>query len=405
MTLGEKLREARKQANLSQEQLAEQICVSRSAVAKWESDLGHPDIENLRELAQLFNLSMDVLTDDALSLEDAAARNSALTCCGKSCEGCTHRESLNCPGCRKMDHHGVDGCGIARCCQGKRLDSCNDCNYRETCNTLRGRDYIPAKRLTALNTHKAKEKALADRSAAYASWLAQAYPVLHQWMPLLFGVYLLPIAANLLGLIPIIAKPAALLSVVLSAGYALLLLKLSPMHPHYKKASFFCLAAAAVAVIATFCPDVDKAAAALQDAITNDRENLGQLMQDYDTAKLIDSAMDLIRSALLFGAAYFEYHAHADILAPFHKTLSQEWMKLWKAEWLITGGSLALLTVTLALPFLAALFVLVLIPLGLGSIGLLIYRYSLLFRLSKYFRTATAEEMLRSADTTIPLPS
>ena len=94
MTLGEKLREARKQANLSQEQLAEQICVSRSAVAKWESDLGHPDIENLRELAQLFNLSMDVLTDDALSLEDAAARNSALTCCGKSCEGCTHRESF-----------------------------------------------------------------------------------------------------------------------------------------------------------------------------------------------------------------------------------------------------------------------------------------------------------------------
>ena len=48
MTLGEKLKEARKQAGLSQEQLAEQLIISRSAIAKWESDLGIPDIENLR---------------------------------------------------------------------------------------------------------------------------------------------------------------------------------------------------------------------------------------------------------------------------------------------------------------------------------------------------------------------
>jgi len=42
MTLGEKLRQARKDNGLSQEQLAEKLCVSRSAVAKWETDKGLP---------------------------------------------------------------------------------------------------------------------------------------------------------------------------------------------------------------------------------------------------------------------------------------------------------------------------------------------------------------------------
>ena len=40
MTFGEKIREARKDAGLSQEQFAEKMSVSRSAVAKWESDRG-----------------------------------------------------------------------------------------------------------------------------------------------------------------------------------------------------------------------------------------------------------------------------------------------------------------------------------------------------------------------------
>ena len=47
MTFGEKLKNARKNAGLSQEQLAEKLCVSRAAVAKWETDKGLPDIMNL----------------------------------------------------------------------------------------------------------------------------------------------------------------------------------------------------------------------------------------------------------------------------------------------------------------------------------------------------------------------
>lgn len=56
MTLGEKIKEARKEHGLSQEQFAEKLCVSRSAVAKWESDKGMPDIENLKAISFLLSV-------------------------------------------------------------------------------------------------------------------------------------------------------------------------------------------------------------------------------------------------------------------------------------------------------------------------------------------------------------
>ena len=64
MTFGEKLKEARKEAGLSQEQFAQKLSVSRSAVAKWESDKGMPDINNLKAMAQLLDISVDYLLDE-----------------------------------------------------------------------------------------------------------------------------------------------------------------------------------------------------------------------------------------------------------------------------------------------------------------------------------------------------
>jgi transcriptional regulator with XRE-family HTH domain len=64
MTLGEKLKSARKSVGLTQNQLAEKLMVSRQAITKWESDKGIPDIENLKQLSKLFNVSIDYLLDD-----------------------------------------------------------------------------------------------------------------------------------------------------------------------------------------------------------------------------------------------------------------------------------------------------------------------------------------------------
>ncbi len=61
MTFAEKLKSIRKQAGMSQEQLAEKLGVSRQAVTKWETDSGIPDIENMMAISVLFDISIDEL--------------------------------------------------------------------------------------------------------------------------------------------------------------------------------------------------------------------------------------------------------------------------------------------------------------------------------------------------------
>ena len=74
MTLGEKIKEARKQCGLSQEQLAEKMAVSRSAVAKWEANNGLPDVDNLKALSSLLNVSIDYLLDNGESIDSGVIR-------------------------------------------------------------------------------------------------------------------------------------------------------------------------------------------------------------------------------------------------------------------------------------------------------------------------------------------
>ena len=69
MTFGEKLREARKTAGMTQEQLAATLSVSRQAITKWESDKGIPDIENLKLLASVLGVSIDYLLDDGSPID------------------------------------------------------------------------------------------------------------------------------------------------------------------------------------------------------------------------------------------------------------------------------------------------------------------------------------------------
>lgn len=76
MTLGEKIKEVRKQAGMSQEELSGKLGVSRSAVAKWECDKGIPDVDNLKMLSQLFDVSIDYLLDNGETLDKAVIKES-----------------------------------------------------------------------------------------------------------------------------------------------------------------------------------------------------------------------------------------------------------------------------------------------------------------------------------------
>ena len=61
MTFAENVKMLRKQAGMSQEQLAEKLGVSRQAVTKWETGAGIPDIENIMAISMLFDISIDDL--------------------------------------------------------------------------------------------------------------------------------------------------------------------------------------------------------------------------------------------------------------------------------------------------------------------------------------------------------
>ena len=64
MDLGKKILELRKKENLSQEQLAEKMNVTRQTISKWELNETTPDIKQAKELSRLFKISLDELTEN-----------------------------------------------------------------------------------------------------------------------------------------------------------------------------------------------------------------------------------------------------------------------------------------------------------------------------------------------------
>lgn len=72
MELNEKLQILRKQKGLTQEELARELYVSRTAISKWESGRGIPNIESLKAIAEYFSVTVDELlsSDEVLSFAE-----------------------------------------------------------------------------------------------------------------------------------------------------------------------------------------------------------------------------------------------------------------------------------------------------------------------------------------------
>ena len=72
MEFNEKLQKLRKQRGITQEELAEKLYVSRTAISKWESGRGYPNIESLKAIAKFFSVTVDELlsTDEILTIAE-----------------------------------------------------------------------------------------------------------------------------------------------------------------------------------------------------------------------------------------------------------------------------------------------------------------------------------------------
>ena len=73
MNFSEKFQLIRKNKGMTQEELAEKLDVSRQAVANWESGQAYPDISNLIQISNLFNVTVDYLVRDQECMVNCAA--------------------------------------------------------------------------------------------------------------------------------------------------------------------------------------------------------------------------------------------------------------------------------------------------------------------------------------------
>ena len=72
MEFSEKLQELRKSRSMTQEELAEALFVSRTAISKWESGRGYPSIDSLKEISRYFSVTIDELicSDEMIALAE-----------------------------------------------------------------------------------------------------------------------------------------------------------------------------------------------------------------------------------------------------------------------------------------------------------------------------------------------
>lgn len=77
MEFGEKVQKLRNQNKWTQEQLAEKLYVSRTAISKWESGKGYPNIDSLKDIAKLFNKTIDELLSSEEIIDIAKEENTS----------------------------------------------------------------------------------------------------------------------------------------------------------------------------------------------------------------------------------------------------------------------------------------------------------------------------------------
>jgi len=75
LRLGNQLQRLRKAKNMSREELAQQINVSRQAVYKWENNKGYPDIQNLLRLSEIYETTIDELIKNDPTLQRKVDNN------------------------------------------------------------------------------------------------------------------------------------------------------------------------------------------------------------------------------------------------------------------------------------------------------------------------------------------
>lgn len=355
MRLDEKIRKLRTDAGLSQQQLADALLVSRSAVAKWENDNGTPDVENLKALAAYFRCDLDRLLDDDLDLQPPDIHGTSY--CGKCCEACTCREERSCPGCR-MGPAAADflSCAIGECCKRQHHIRCDSCGRKEECTLLQTKADMPA-----LLDQRIQQK------KQYNEMLRRKKKFLEKWTWILFWMIIPSVLTALLTTEQIGDKFhllymfAGILRIGLAAAEGIILLLMSTHSRDFKIAGYSALFLAGSNLFTFLISDVNVAAATIELLL-------------------------LPREVLSIVYIYYFHRGFAGVLEDVDWELSGKWKNIWK-ELLIAYGVLLVSPVLGAIHFLAPLMALLVLVSSVCIIVLSILRVVYLFKTARAFRT------------------
>ena len=92
------------------------------------------------------------------------------TYCGKDCEQCAFGRVNGCPGCQNGPG-GSGECELAQCCRSKGHQSCDTCNFMQSCTTLHNREQLPIWRQRRRERREEEQQRIDRNAQLLGKWL------------------------------------------------------------------------------------------------------------------------------------------------------------------------------------------------------------------------------------------
>lgn len=260
---------------------------------------------------------------------------SAETFCGQSCQTCSKKEAMNCPGCSQGPGKMIGcECELAKCCRSKGHKTCETCTSHFGCGKYLRRHTLAEERQKRRQAEHERKMALAEKAA-----------IMSEFYKRLFWLFVPSTIGSLLAneLVQGWSTTLYYIGVVLSHGtnilYAILLFGMASYEERYRKAGIYGLVVSGINLLIAFAG-----------------------AETGDLSLLLSIPLAVL--GLLY--TYNEYTAHSEFFDQLELGLSDSWRALWKAY-------IVLICVTIGGAFLVIISAgLALVAVVIGAIGLVV---------------------------------
>ena len=281
----------------------------------------------------------------------------AETYCGKTCEDCTYRQQLNCPGCRMGPGRALHGdCSISKCSVKKGYHGCEYCSSFDTCRNRLSSRSAPEERLRKIQAEFVNRKHKEENVKLLGFWMWILF-----WLVIVSCVVRLVLNDSMIGEYPFLKRGMVIFNFISNVGYCLVLLRLLAVSDHYRYSAIAGLVGAFVSFIAAFSAN--------------------------PTVALV---VTLASAVIAFVREFQEYMGHADAAQDVDNELSEKWGKLW--YWYFGSTCLSCLGAVLAM-FGSGLGVLAVLLGTLTTAVVSVIKIVLLYKAATLFKNYS-EEML-----------